>query len=386
MIPYGRQDITESDLRAVADVLRSDFITQGPAIEAFERDFASYCAVPHAVAACNATAALHMACRALELGANDWLWTSPNTFVASANVGLFCGARIDFVDIDPRTYNMCVDRLQAKLEQAEIAGTLPRIVMPVHFAGQSCNMRRIQALSNKYGFRIIEDASHAVGGRYGNKTVGGCEFSDISVFSFHPVKIITTGEGGMATTADAELANRLALFRSHGITRDPEQMTHEAEGPWYYQQVELGYNYRMTDMQAALGRSQLARLDGYIEDRHDIRSRYDRGLADLPLTVPYQSEGQRSALHLYPVLVGPECRVTRAGVFDRMRQRGVGVNVLYIPVHLQPYYRRLGFAVGDFPEAERYYAQTMALPMYAKLTASDQDYVIESLGAALAAG
>lgn len=381
MIPYGRQDITEDDIAAVSRALQSDFITQGPAVLKFEQGLASYCTASHAIAVSSATAALHIACRALDLGEGDWLWTSPNTFVASANVGIYCGAKVDFVDIDPLTYNMSADSLQEKLEAAELTGTLPKIVIPVNFAGQSCDMRRVHDLSRKYGFRIIEDASHAIGAQYGNRPVGNCEFSDITVFSFHPVKIITTAEGGMAMTNDPELARRMTMLRSHGLTRDSEHMTHEPDGPWYYQQVELGYNYRITDIQAALGSSQLTRLDDYIDTRHRIRAVYDDSLANLPITTPHQSEGQRSSLHLYPILINQEARVTRAEAFDQLRAAGIGVNVLYIPVHLQPYYRALGFTDRDLPEAEKYYAQTIAIPMFSSLTDDEQAYVIQSIKA-----
>ena len=384
MIPYGRQDITDADLKAVADVLVSDFITQGPAITAFEQAFAAYCGVPHALTASSATAGLHIACLALGLGDGDWLWTCPNTFVASANVGLYCGARVDFVDLDPASYNMCADALEAKLIAAEKAGTLPKIVIPVHFAGQSCDMARIGALAQKYGFKVIEDASHAVGGSYGNHKVGSCTHSDVTIFSFHPVKIITTAEGGMVTTKDPNLAQKMAMFRSHGITRDADLMEGDSDGPWYYQQLELGYNYRMTDIQAALGLSQLQRLDSYIDARHAVLARYDSELADLPLTLPAQSPFQRSALHLCPVLVRDDAPVNRRDAFDALRAQGVGVNVLYIPVHLQPYYRKLGFQPGDFPNAERYYDQTIAIPMFAKLTPEDQGTVIAALHSVLA--
>lgn len=384
MIPYGRQDITQADLDAVAEVLVSDFITQGPTIAAFETAFAAYCGVDHALTASSATAGLHIACLALGLGEGDWLWTCPNTFVASANVGLYCGAQVDFVDLDPVSYNMCADALEAKLVAAEKAGTLPKIVIPVHFAGQSCDMAAIGALAQKYGFKVIEDASHAVGGSYGNHKVGSCTHSDVTIFSFHPVKIITTAEGGMATTRDPELARRMAMFRSHGITRDADLMEGDSHGPWYYQQLELGYNYRMTDIQAALGLSQLSRLDSYIDARHGVLARYNAELADLPLTLPAQSPYQRSALHLYPILVGDNAPLDRRGAFEALRAKGIGVNVLYIPVHLQPFYRKLGFQPGDFPNAERYYDRTIAIPMFAKLMPDDQGTVIEALRHVLA--
>ena len=385
MIPYGRQEITEDDVAAVIATLKSDFLTQGPAIPRFERALADYCGATHAVAVCNATAALHMACEALGLGPGDRLWTSPNTFVASANCGLYCGATVDFVDIDPRSYNMSVSALAARLEAAEAAGTLPKIVIPVHFAGQSCDMQAIHALGQRYGFRIIEDASHAVGGTYLDSRVGSCRYSDITVFSFHPVKIITTGEGGMALTNDPALAARMERFRSHGITRDPALMDGEADGPWYYQQVELGHNLRITDLQAALGCSQLDRLDDYIARRHAIRERYDAALASLPVITPFQSPEGRSALHLYPIQIDPaRTDKGRREVFEALRATGIGVNVHYIPVHTQPWYRGLGFAPGDFPQAERYYAHAISLPMFPTLTEAQQAEVIAALGSALA--
>ena len=385
MIPYGRQEITEDDIAAVVATLKSDFLTQGPAIPRFERALADYCGATHAVAVCNATAALHMACEALGLGPGDRLWTSPNTFVASANCGLYCGATVDFVDIDPRSYNMSVSALAARLEAAEAAGTLPKIVIPVHFAGQSCDMQAIHALGQRYGFRIIEDASHAVGGTYLDSRVGSCRYSDITVFSFHPVKIITTGEGGMALTNDPALAARMERFRSHGITRDPALMDGEADGPWYYQQVELGHNLRITDLQAALGCSQLDRLDDYIARRHAIRERYDAALASLPVITPFQSPEGRSALHLYPIQIDPaRTDKGRREVFEALRATGIGVNVHYIPVHTQPWYRGLGFAPGDFPQAEHYYAHAISLPMFPTLTEAQQAEVIAALGSALA--
>lgn len=379
MIPYGRQDITQDDLDAVARVLTSDFITQGPEISGFEADFATATGAPHALTASSATAALHMAYLALGLGVGDRMWTVPNTFVATANAGLYCGAAVDFVDIDPQTYNMSVGALRTKLVDAAAQGTLPKIVTPVHFAGQSCDMAAIHALAQEYGFRIVEDASHAVGGDHESTPVGACIYSDIAVFSFHPVKIITTAEGGMATTRDPELARKMGLLRSHGITREPNEMTHAPDGPWYYQQVSLGFNYRMTDIQAVLGRSQLTRLRGYIDARHAVRERYDSALSNLPVTLPFQPAYQRSALHLYPVMVNADSPVDRATAFRELRERGVGVNVLYIPVHTQPVYRDLGFKSGDYPAAEDYYARVFVLPMYAKLTVDDQDKVITAM-------
>lgn len=379
MIPYGRQDITEADLAAVRDVLTSDFITQGPAIAGFEEALAGYCGVRHGVAMNSATSALHVAYMALGLGQGDLLWTSPNTFVATSNAALYCGAEVDFVDIDPDTYNMCLDSLEAKLEAAEKAGRLPKVVTPVHFAGQSCDMARLGALRDRYGFAVVEDASHAVGGSYGGAPVGNCAHSDITIFSFHPVKIITTAEGGMAMTNDDELAAKMAMLRTHGITRDPARMRGEGDGPWYYQQTMLGYNYRITDMQAALGRSQLTRLDSYIDARHARRAVYDRELADSPLKLPYQAEYQHSGLHLYPVLVTDAAPVDRATAFARLREMGIGVNVLYIPVYLQPWYQDLGFRPGHCPNAEDYYRRMITIPMYATLGADDQQTVIDRL-------
>ena len=379
MIPYGRQDITDADIEAVVAVLRSDYLTQGPAVPRFEQAVAAKLDAAHGVAANSATSALHLACLALGLGPGDGLWTSTNTFVASANCGRYCGARVDFVDIDPRTYNLSVPALAAKLEQAERTGTLPKIVIPVHFAGQPCDMPAIGALARRYGFRVIEDASHAIGAYCHGEPVGNCRHSDITVFSFHPVKIITTGEGGLATTNDARLAERMARLRSHGITRDPATMQGEPAGPWDYQQIELGYNYRMTDIQAALGYSQLQRLEDYIARRQAQAARYDRLLADLPLVTPYRDPAHRSALHLYPIQVGPE----RRGIFLDLRQAGIGVNVHYIPVHTQPDYQRLGFKPGDYPNAEAYYRAAISLPLYPGMSPQEQDQVVANLRAAV---
>lgn len=384
-IPYGRQDVTEADVAAVVEVLRSDWLTQGPAIPRFERTVAAYCGVPHAVAVCNATAALHIACRALGLGPGDRLWTTPITFVASANCALYCGAQVDFVDVEERSGNMDIDALRFRLEQAEQRGVLPKIVIPVHFAGQSCDMRAIGELSRRFGFRIIEDASHAIGGRYDGLPVGTCLYSDITVFSFHPVKIVTTAEGGMALTRDVDLAARMQLLRSHGITREAARMQGVPEGGWYYEQLELGYNYRMTDLQAALGDSQMNRLDAYVARRNALAEEYDRALAQLPLALPWRDVRNRSALHLYPVRVGADeandsdRAQLRHRVFDALRDAGIGVNVHYIPVHLQPYYRALGFKVGDFPVAERFYSGAISLPMFATLSDEAQARVVAAL-------
>ena len=385
MIPYGRQEIREEDVDAVVEVLRSDFLTQGPAVPRFEEAVARYCGGVHAVAMNSATSALHVACLALGLGPGDRLWTSPITFVASANCGLYCGAQVDFVDIDPQTYNLCPLALERKLEEAAEQGKLPKVVVPVHLCGQPCDMKRIHALAQRYGFKVIEDASHAIGGKYLDEPIGSCRYSDITVFSFHPVKIITTAEGGMAVTRDPALAERMALLRSHGITRDASRMTHEPDGPWYYQQVELGFNYRMTDLQAALGTSQMQRLDEYVAARHSLAARYDERLADLPLTRPWQHPDGYSGLHLYVIRLQPQ-RLTanHREVFEALRAHGIGVNLHYIPVHTQPYYRSLGFEPGQFPEAERYYAEAISLPLYSTLTIAQQDQVITAVSEVLA--
>lgn len=384
MIPYGRQSISQADIDAVVDTLRSDWLTQGPAVERFEQAFARRCQALQGVAVCNATAALHLACLALGLGENDWLWTSPNTFVASANCALYCGAQIDFVDIDPDTLNLDVDKLEARLEQAARDGRLPRVVVPVAFAGQSCDMQRISVLARQYGFRVIEDASHAVGATFQGEPVGSGRFADITVFSFHPVKIITTAEGGMLTTNDIVLAERLRRLRSHGITRDDSLMTEPAHGPWYYQQLELGFNYRMTDLQAALGLSQLQRLDEFVGRRRALAARYDRLLATLPLRLPARQPGAESAWHLYPVRLRLD-QLSRGHqqVFAALRDAGVGVNLHYIPVHLQPYYRQMGFAAGDFPEAESYYSEALSLPLFHGMTDDQQDQVVQALTSVL---
>jgi len=384
MIRYGQQDITQDDIDAVINVLKSINLTQGPNIPAFEQAVMAETGARHAVAVNSATSALHIACLALDLGPGDWLWTTPNTFVASANCGLYCGAQVDFVDIDPKTWNLCPDRLEEKLIQAEKEGRLPKVVVPVHLTGQPCNMEKIHALGQRYGFRIIEDASHAIGGRYKGEPIGNCRYSDITVFSFHPVKIITTAEGGMALTNDDTLATRLGLLRSHGITRDPALMTKEMEGPWYYQQVALGFNYRMTDIQAALGVSQMNRLHSYVRRRHEIAERYNRLLADLPLTLPWQHPDSYSAWHLYVIrLQLDRINVSRREVFEAMRARDIMVNLHYIPVHTQPWYRKMGFRDGDFPQAEQYYREAISIPMHPTLTDEEQDFVVDVLREAL---
>jgi UDP-4-amino-4,6-dideoxy-N-acetyl-beta-L-altrosamine transaminase len=379
-IPYGRQSISDEDIKAVVNVLRSDWLTQGPVIKQFEQDVADYCGARYAVAVNSATSALHIACLAAGLGPGDTLWTSPNTFVASANCGLYCGAGVDFVDIDPYTYNLSVERLEEKLVAAQQNGTLPKLLIPVHFSGQSCDMARIADLAKIYGFRVVEDASHAIGGRYRQTVIGSCSYSDMTVFSFHPVKIITTGEGGMVLTNSRKLYKKLARLRSHGITRDPALMEEDSHGPWYYQEIELGFNYRMTDMQAALGLSQLKRLDEFVARRQQLVDRYNQALSNLPLVLPYQHPDVYSAFHLYVIRLKLNAmKINRRQVFEELRASGIGVNVHYIPVHTQPYFRTLGFNAGDFPEAEKYYKNAISLPMFPELSEKDQDYVIDTL-------
>ena len=381
MIPYGRQDISQADIDAVVEVLRSDFLTQGPTVPRFEEAVAQYCSAHHAVAVNSATSALHIACLALDLGSGDWLWTSPNTFVASANCALYCDAKIDFVDIDPHTYNMSVECLKEKLEQAEKESRLPKIVVLVHFAGQPCDMPGIHALSQEYGFKIIEDASHAIGASYSNIKVGACVHSDITVFSFHPVKIITTGEGGMALTNNDELASRMRHLRAHGITSDKDLMhTRPDNEIWNYQQIELGFNYRMTDIQAALGLSQMQRLDEFVSRRHEIAERYDLELRSLPIATPYQVLSAYSSYHLYPIRINEaESGKTQRQVYDALWESGVAANLHYIPVHRQPYYEKLGFSMGDFPEAEQFHREVISLPMFPAISLAEQNSVIESL-------
>ena len=383
-IPYGRQAITEADIKAVDEVLRSEFLTQGPVVPTFERTVADHCGARHAVAVNSATSALHLACLALGVGPGDTVWTSPITFVASANCALYCGAAVDFVDIDPRTYNLSVDCLRTKLAASKATGRLPKVVIPVHLAGQPCNMRGIHALSQEYGFFVVEDASHAIGGRYCSEPIGNGRYSAVTVFSFHPVKIITTGEGGMALTQDADIAERMKRLRSHGITREAAQMTQDPDGPWYYQQIDLGFNYRMTDIQAALGLSQHNRLPEYLAKRHVIAERYEELLANLPVTTPWQHPDGYSGLHLYIVRLRlGDLKSTHRQVFERMRAAGIGVNLHYIPVYRQPYYARFGFSAGYCPQAEQYYAEAISLPMYPGLSHVEQNYVVETLRSAL---
>ncbi|PSF12967.1 UDP-4-amino-4,6-dideoxy-N-acetyl-beta-L-altrosamine transaminase [Marinobacter shengliensis] len=384
MIPYGKQDISQADIDAVVEVLQSDFLTQGPKVPDFEAKVANHVGAKHALAVNSATSALHLACLALGLEKGDWLWTTPITFVASANCGLYCGAKVDFVDIDPQTYNLCPEKLAEKLERASQENRLPKVLVAVHLCGQPCEMESIHKLARQYGVRIIEDASHAIGGKYQGEFIGNGRYSDITIFSFHPVKIITTAEGGMAVTNSDELASRMNLLRSHGITRDSNLMTHEPDGPWYYQQIELGFNYRMTELQAALGDSQMDRLDTFVARRHELAKRYDHLLAGLPVTTPWQHPESYSGLHLYVIRLHlGTINKSHREVFESLREQGIGVNLHYIPVHTQPYYEAMGFTAGDFPEAMAYYSEAISLPMFQGMTDEQQDEVVRVLKSVL---
>ena len=380
MIPYGRQDITSEDIEEVVKVLNSDFLTQGPVLPKFEKSISKYCGVSYAYAMNSATSALHIACMALEVGRGDIVWTAANTFAASSNCALYCNASIDFVDIDPVSYNISIPNLKSKLQLAETEGCLPKVLIPVHMTGQSCEMSEIFELSKKYGFKIIEDASHAIGGKYLNNPIGCCKYSDITVFSFHPVKIITTGEGGMAVTNNENLAQKISLLRTHGITRDINLMSKE-DGPWYYEQIDLGYNYRMTDIQAALGLSQMNRLDEYIKIRHKIADFYNESLSGLPLQTPKQSKGSFSSFHLYVIRLNLSMvNSTHKDIFESLRKDNIMVNLHYIPVYLHPYYKNnLGFKSGHCPEAEKYYAEAISIPIFPTLSDEDQLDVVNAL-------
>ena len=380
MIPYGRQDITDEDIKEVEKVLRSDFLTQGPIVPKFEKEVAKYCMALHAIATNSATSALHIACLALGLGPGDWLWTSPNTFVASANCGRYCGAKIDFVDIDPKTYNICTDALSEKLKKAEKKGKLPKIVVPVHFAGQPCDMPKIYDLSKRYNFKIIEDASHAIGASYKNRIkVGSCKHSDITVFSFHPVKIITSAEGGMALTNNKKIFEKMSILRTHGIINEKRKMEYrENDEIWNYQQIDLGFNYRMNDIQAALGLSQLKRVDYYVERRHSIAKKYNSNFKLLPITIPWQAPGVYSSYHLYPILIKSNKKKQKK-VYNELRKKNILANLHYIPVHRHPYYENLGFKKNDFHFAEKFHKEVITIPIYPSLKDENQNYIIETL-------
>ena len=380
MIPYASQSISEQDIDAVVQVLRSDLITQGPLVAQFEQSIADYCSAQYVTVVCNGTIALHLACLALGVSTEDRVWTSPNTFVASANCALYCGATIDFVDIDADSYNISIDALKIKLQIAEKSGQLPKVLIVVHFSGQSCEMKAIKKLSDQYGFTIIEDAAHALGGEYLDQKIGSCYYSDITIFSLHPAKMITTGEGGVVLTNKPDIAEKIKLLHSHGITKDPQLMSKESEGLWYYQQLELGYNYRLTDFQAALGLSQLQRLDSFVIQRRNLAKRYNSKLISLALTTPWQHPDSRSSWHLYVIsLKLDQITKSRKQVFEQLRQAGIGVHVHYIPVHTQPYFQQLGFKKGDFPESEKYYQQAITLPLYVDLTEVQVDYITQKL-------
>ena len=376
MIPYGRQEIDESDIAAVVKTLQSDYLTQGPAVPAFENAIKTYCGADYAVAVNSATSALHIACLALDVKTSDWVWTSPNSFVASANCALYCGAQIDFVDINVRTGNMCVVALATKLATARQQGKLPKVVIPVHFAGQPCDMAAIHQLSQLYGFRIIEDASHAIGASYLSAKVGNCQYSDVCIFSFHPVKIITSAEGGMALTNDPQVARKMQMLRSHGITSDLTEMTEATHGPWYYQQIMLGFNYRMTDLHAALGLSQFQRIDQFVARRHQLAARYQQLLQDLPVELLQQSPDQYSAYHLLVCLLPTADNEYHQQMVTQLRAKGIVGHVHYIPIHLQPYYQQLGFKAGDFPQAEHYYLRAVTLPLFTTLTDAEVEEIV----------
>ncbi len=377
-VPYSRQTITEEDIAAVETALRSTHLTQGPAVERFEADFAGLHKVDHAIALCNATAALHLACLALGVGPGTRVWTSPVSFVASANCALYCGAEVDFVDIEPTTRLMSVAALEEKLVDAEREGRLPKVVIPVDLTGLPCDYAGIRKLADKYGFAILADSSHGVGASYRGEPVGS-QFVDAAVFSFHAVKIVTTGEGGLIATNDGRLAERIRLLRSHGITRDPAAMQHASPGDYYYEQSILGYNGRMTDIQAALGSSQLARLPQMHSSRAAAARRYDELIADLDWTVPVIPTDRTSAWHLYVVERDDGDSAARDMVFAAMRSDGIGVNLHYIPIYLQPYYARLGFRPGHCPMAERYYARAMTIPLFPGIDHSLQERVADHL-------
>ena len=382
MIPYGRQSISDDDIKAVIDVLKSDYLTQGPVVPEFEKSICKYTGASYAVAVNSGTSALHIACLSLGLGKGDWLWTSSISFVASANCGIYCGARVDFIDIDPITWNISIDKLKHKLIYAKTHNKLPKIIVVVHLSGLPCDLAEIYKLSKEYGFYVIEDACHAIGSRYNNNNIGSCKYSDITVFSFHPVKVMTTGEGGMATTNIINLANKMRILRTHGITRDPDLMTHDPDGEWYYQQIDLGFNYRMTDIAAALGISQLLRLDSNIKKRHEIVRFYNKALSSLLLMLPYSDVSRYSSCHLYIVRIKNKKKLY-SEIFELLTNFGIGVNKHYIPIHTQPFYKNFGFKSGDFPESESYYREAISLPIFPDLTKKEQESVISAVSKAL---
>ena len=379
-IPYAKQSVNQDDIDQVIETLQSDFLTQGPQVEKFENELSKYVGVKYAVSTNSATSALHISCMALELKKNDTVWTSPISFVASSNCALYCGANIDFVDIDPLTFNLCNKKLKEKLILAKKQNKIPKILIAVHMAGQSCDMETIYQLSKEYKFKVIEDASHAIGGKYKDLLIGSCNYSDITIFSFHPVKIITTAEGGMAVTNNKEVSRKLKLFSSHGITRDDSEMTKEKEGSWYYQQILLGYNYRMNDLQASLGISQLKRIDTFVKKRHLIAQQYFNKLDNLPIILPYLNTNSYSAFHLFIIqLKLDKIKITHKEVFETLRKSGINVNLHYIPIHLHPYYTELGFKKGAFPNSENYYASAISLPMFPDLKTEEIEYITDKI-------
>ena len=380
MIPYGKQDVSQDDIDAVVDVLKSDYLTQGPIVPKFEKSLSDFTKAKYSVVVNSATSALHIACKALEVSPGDMVWTSAITFVASANCALYCGANVDFVDIDSNSYNICIESLTKKLELARLSGNLPKVLIPVHLSGQSCDMKSIFELSKEYGFAIIEDASHAIGGMYTDEPVGNCKFSDIAVFSFHPVKIITSGEGGAAMTNNPKLDQKMRLFASHGITRNTELMENVPDGPWYYEQLSLGSNYRMTELQAALGLSQMSRINSFIQKRHQIAKRYNDELKHLPLTLPAQGNEHYSSYHLYIIRLKLDAiQKSHKEIFEELRHEGLGVNLHYIPVYHHPYFKKLGFKKGYCSEAENYYREAISIPIYFGLSDELQDQAIETI-------
>ncbi|MBR9896592.1 MAG: UDP-4-amino-4,6-dideoxy-N-acetyl-beta-L-altrosamine transaminase [Gammaproteobacteria bacterium] len=384
MIPYGRQHLDEGDVKAVVETLTSNWLTQGPAIPKFETALADYCGAEFGVAVNSATSALHIACLALGVGEDDLVWTSPNSFVASSNCALYCGASVDFVDIDLQTGNMCIKALKQKLEHAQNINTLPKVVIPVHFAGQPCDMESLHVLAKQFGFYVIEDASHAIGAKYKGAFIGSGQYADICVFSFHPVKIITTMEGGMALTNNSVWAEKMRMLRSHGITNNPEMMTEESHGPWYYQQISLGFNYRMTDVEAALGLSQLDKLEVFLEKRNALAAHYDRLFSECETITPLkQNADSYSSYHLYVVRIDSLTDKQHADLVTNLREQGIFAHVHYIPIHMQPYYKNLGFKLGDFPNAEHYYQQAVTLPLFPDLTLEEVEQVVDTLSNAV---
>ena len=380
MIPYAKQDISDEDIDSVIEVLKSDFLTQGNKVPLFEDIISERVGAKYALAANSATSCLYLSCLSLGLSKEDILWTSPITYVASANCALYCGAEVDFVDIDPLTWNISVEILEEKLKTARKIKKVPKILVLVHLAGNPCDLQKVFDLSKEYGFSIIEDASHALGSKYSGEHIGSSVYSDISVFSFHPVKNITTGEGGMILTNNQKLSEKIHLYRSHGITRDTKKMINKEEGLWYYEQLLLGFNFRMSDIHAALGISQMNSLDKFISIRNELSQIYTEELKGLPLTIQRVRKEDLSAWHIFVIrLKLSELKLSRLEIYNSLRNKGIGVNVHYIPVHLHPFYKNLGFNKGDFPNSENYYDGAITIPMFTKLKKKEIKYVIQAL-------